>query len=194
MQRWKLSNALPLNLSHGHSFQEVEGSAVYCSSELFYNCALDRMYRSRSWKSYSALELADQIVELNRCICMGKQIVSVLYKALLAHHKWFLGDTWKTEGAARPLKGRVPHCYEIETQPNTRCRPSYLVERSKAIVREIWVFWDVFILKKKKFVLGNIIVINTFEEKFKHISKGCHIVTEKPEACYGVDCVFHECS
>ena len=46
----RLSNALPLNLSHGHSFQEVEGSAVYCSTELLCDCALDRMYRSRGWK------------------------------------------------------------------------------------------------------------------------------------------------
>ena len=36
----QLSNALPLNLSHGHSFQEVEGSAVYCSTELLCDCAL----------------------------------------------------------------------------------------------------------------------------------------------------------
>ena len=122
----QLSNALPLNLSHGHSFQEVEGSAVYCSTELFCDCVLDRIYRSLGWKSYSAPEPTDQIVELNRCICMGKQIVSVLYKVLLPHPKWFLGETWKTKGAARPPKGGEPHSDEIETQPNTCCRPSHL--------------------------------------------------------------------
>ena len=82
-----------LIISHGHSFQEVEGSAVYCSTGLCCDCALDRLYLSRGWKSYSAPEPADQVVELNRCICMGKQIVSVLYKALLPHHKWFPSDT-----------------------------------------------------------------------------------------------------
>ena len=190
----QLSNALPLNLSHGHSFQEVEGSAVYCSTESFCDCALDRMYQSRGWKSYSAPEPADQIVELNRCICMGKQIVSILYKALLPHHEWFHGDNWKTEGAARPLKGGEAHSYKIETQPNTRCCPSHL-SRTLHNNRKgnLGFFRDVFIVKKKKFVLGNIIVISTFEEKFKYISKGCHIFTYKSKACYGTDCVFHEC-
>ena len=90
------------------------------------DCAIDKLYPSRGWISYSAPELGDQIVELNRCICMGKQIVSVLYKAPLFHHKWFLDGTWNTEGAARPLKGRERHSYENETQPNSRCRPSHL--------------------------------------------------------------------
>ena len=115
-----------LIIPHGHSFQEVEGSAVYRSTGLCCDCALDRLYLSRGWKSYSAPEPADQVVELNRCICMGKQIVSVLYKALLPHQKWFPSDTWKTEGAARPLKGWERHSYEIETQPNTRWRSSHL--------------------------------------------------------------------
>ena len=101
-----------LNQSHGHSFQEVEGLEAYYSTELVCDCARDKLYPSRGWISYSAPALGDQIVELNRCICMGKQIVSVLYKALLFHHKWFLDGTWKTEGASRP--------------PNTSCRPFHL--------------------------------------------------------------------
>ena len=115
-----------LNQSHGHSFQEVESLEAYYSTELICDGALHKLYSSRGWISYSAPELSDQTVELNRCICMGKQIVLVLYKALLFHHKWFLDDTWKTEGAARPLTGREHHSYGNETRPNTRCRPYHL--------------------------------------------------------------------
>ena len=115
-----------LRQSHGHSFQEAEGLEAYYSTELVCDYALDKLFPSRGWISYSAPELGDQIVELNRCICMGRQTVSVLCKALLFHHKWFLDDTWTTEGAARPLKGREHRSYESETQPNTRCRPSHL--------------------------------------------------------------------
>ena len=49
--------------------------------------------------------------------------VSVLYKALLLNHKWYLGET---KGATRPLKGRERHSYEHKTQPNTRCCQSHL--------------------------------------------------------------------
>jgi len=75
-----------LSQSHGHSFQEVEGLETYYSTELVCDCALDKLYPSQGWMSYSALQLGDQIVELNCCICMGKEIVSVSYKALLLHH------------------------------------------------------------------------------------------------------------
>ena len=74
-----------LSQSHGHSFQEVVGLEAYYPTELVCDCALDKLFPSRDWISYSASELGDQIVELNRCICMGKQIVSVLYKRLLLH-------------------------------------------------------------------------------------------------------------
>ena len=111
---------------HGHSFQEGEGLEAYYCTELLCDCALDKLYPSRGCIAYSALQQGDQIVELNRCICMGKQIVSVLCKALLFRHKWFLGGTWKTERAASLLKEPEHHSYENETQPNTRCRPSHL--------------------------------------------------------------------
>lgn len=93
-----------LRQSHGHGFQEVKGLEAYYSTELVCDCALNKLYPSRGWISYSAPELDDQIVQLNRCICMSKQIVSVLCQARLFHHKKFLDGTCKTEGAARPLK------------------------------------------------------------------------------------------
>ena len=171
-----------LRQSHGHSFQEVEGLEAYYSTELVCDCALDKLFPSRGWISYSAPELGDQIVELNRCICMGRQTVSVLCKVLLFHHKWFLDDTWTTEGAARPLKGREHRSYESETQPNTRCRPSHLSRTIHSSHREIWVFRGVCIVKEEKFVLGNIIVIKTFHEKVTYISKGCHTFSKIPKA------------
>ena len=82
-----------LSQSHGHSFQEVERLEAYYSTELVCDCVLDKLYPSRGSISYSALELGDQILELNRGICMGKQIVSAFCKALLFHHKWFLDGT-----------------------------------------------------------------------------------------------------
>lgn len=62
-----------LSQSHGHSFQEVVGLEAYYPTELVCDCALDKLFPSRDWISYSASELGDQIVELNRCICMSKR-------------------------------------------------------------------------------------------------------------------------
>ena len=68
------------------------GSGVYDSTELFCDNVTDKLCPPQGWKSYLALELGGQIVELNHRVYMGTQTFEVRYTILQFHHILFLGD------------------------------------------------------------------------------------------------------
>ena len=67
------------------------GSGVYDSTELFCDVT-DKLCPPQGGKSYLALELGGQIVELNHRVYMGTQTFEVRYTILQFHRILFLGD------------------------------------------------------------------------------------------------------